>query len=82
MKKLLIIPLLAMCLSGYSQKDTTILNPNAQIKGRSLFVDSVEYPILAKDKISRNYYRMMLWYNGKYIDCIYDKNKFIILKVI
>lgn len=79
MKKLLLIPILAICLNGYSQ-DTTILHPKTKIKGRILIVNSVEYPILAKERLHRGYYRIMLWNNGKYVDCILKENKFISLK--
>lgn len=73
MKKLLIAALILLSLQGFSQD-------KIDFKNRQIVSCGTIYTILVKEKFHRGYYRMTLFNEYKYYDCIYSKGKFLYIK--
>ena len=73
MKKLLILLSILLSLQGFSQD-------KIDFKNRQIVSCGTTYAILVKEKFHRGYYRMTLFAEYKYYDCIYSKGKFLYIK--
>ena len=73
MKKILVAVLLLLSLKGVAQD-------KIDFKKRQIVSCGISYSILVKEKFHRGYYRMILFSEYKYYDCIYSKGKFLYIK--
>jgi len=76
MKKLLLIFLLLPILV-FGQSNVVVNK-----KGRTLNVGDEEYVILIRERIAPRHYRMFLFKDYKYYDCIHNKGKYIMIDVV
>jgi len=77
MKKIIILILgLTLCsLNGFSQEKLKFNLENSYLdtKNRILYTDSTKYTILIQERLHNGYFRMLLFKDNTYYDCIFSK---------
>lgn len=81
MKKLLIVLIFAVTFTAFSQETLKFYTYDSGIckKNRIFYTDTTCFYIIVKEKLHKDYFRMILYKNECYFDCIYS-SKFVYIK--